>query len=170
MFNIYSTDFLDWKDFVDLKKIRLKPEKAVVNEYKEFIDNRVKVKDEVLKYIGVPYLWGGENPQAFDCSGLVQWTLKKTHNILIPRSTILQYSKWFNYFNTDFSKVKEGDLVYFKTYGTNPVSHVGVYIGNNKFVHAPNSNKEVMISNLDGYWKRKLVGFIDLNIIIEFKA
>ena len=106
LFNIYSTDFLQWKDFVDLKKIRLKPEKAVVNKYKEVVNYRDKVTNEVIKYIGVPYLWGGDDPSAFDCSGLVQWTIKKTHNILIPRTTKLQYNKWSTFFIYDLFKIK----------------------------------------------------------------
>ena len=167
LFNIYSTDFLQWKDFVDLKKIRLEPEKAVVNEYKEAVNYRDKVTNEVIKYIGVPYLWGGDNPSAFDCSGLVQWTIKKTHNILIPRTTKLQYNKWSTFFIYDLFKIKPGDIVYFKTYSSNPVSHVGIYVGDNSFIHAPNQNENVMISKIDGYWRNTFVGFLPIEIVIE---
>tara|TARA_B000000437_G_C11664041_1_gene312749 strand:- start:144 stop:806 length:663 start_codon:yes stop_codon:yes gene_type:complete len=167
LFNIYSTDFLQWKDFVDLKKIRLEPEKAVVNKYKEVINYRDKVTNEVIKYIGVPYLWGGDNPSAFDCSGLVQWTIKKTHNILIPRTTKLQYNKWSTFFIYDLFKIKPGDIVYFKTYSSNPVSHVGIYVGDNSFIHAPNQNENVMISKIDGYWRNTFVGFLPIEIVIE---
>ena len=167
LFNIYSTDFLQWKDFVDLKKIRLEPEKAVVNEYKEVVNYRDKVTNEVIKYIGVPYLWGGDNPSAFDCSGLVQWTIKKTHNILIPRTTKLQYNKWSTFFIYDLFKIKPGDIVYFKTYSSNPVSHVGIYVGDNSFIHAPNQNENVMISKIDGYWRNTFVGFLPIEIVIE---
>tara|TARA_A100001234_G_scaffold95320_1_gene84029 strand:+ start:1309 stop:1971 length:663 start_codon:yes stop_codon:yes gene_type:complete len=167
LFNIYSTDFLQWKDFVDLKKIRLEPEKAVVNEYKEIVNYRDKVTNEVIKYIGVPYLWGGDNPSAFDCSGLVQWTIKKTHNILIPRTTKLQYNKWSTFFIYDLFKIKPGDIVYFKTYSSSPVSHVGIYVGDNSFIHAPNQNENVMISKIDGYWRNTFVGFLPIEIVIE---
>ena len=167
LFNIYSTDFLQWKDFVDLKKIRLEPEKAVVNEYKEIVNYRDKVTNEVIKYIGVPYLWGGDNPSAFDCSGLVQWTIKKTHNILIPRTTKLQYNKWSTFFIYDLFKIKPGDIVYFKTYSSNPVSHVGRDVGDNSFIHAPNQNENVMISKIDGYWRNTFVGFLPIEIVIE---
>ena len=167
LFNIYSTDFLQWKDFVDLKKIRLEPEKAVVNEYKEVVNYRDKVTNEVIKYIGVPYLWGGDNPSAFDCSGLVQWTIKKPHNILIPRTTKLQYNKWSTFFIYDLFKIKPGDIVYFKTYSSNPVSHVGIYVGDNSFIHAPNQNENVMISKIDGYWRNTFVGFLPIEIVIE---
>ena len=167
LFNLYSTDFLAWKDKVDLSKIVLNPEKAKANTYDIIIDDRTKIVDEVNKYIGVPYLWGGNNPDAFDCSGLVQWTLKKTHNITIPRTTYLQYNKWSNNFNSNLSMIQKGDLVYFSTYGENPVSHVGIYIGNNQFVHAPSRNKNVMTSKISGYWKNNFIGFISTNLILN---
>lgn len=167
LFNLYSTDFLAWKDKVDLSKIVLNPEKATANTYDIIIDDRTKIVDEVNKYIGVPYLWGGNNPDAFDCSGLVQWTLKKTHNITIPRTTYLQYNKWSNNFNSNLSMIQKGDLVYFSTYGENPVSHVGIYIGNNQFVHAPSRNKNVMTSKISGYWKNNFKGFISTNLILN---
>tara|TARA_B100001094_G_C18177106_1_gene798525 strand:+ start:2181 stop:2843 length:663 start_codon:yes stop_codon:yes gene_type:complete len=167
LFNIYSTDFSQWKDFVDLKKIRLEPEKAVVNEYKEAVNYRDKVTNEVMKYIGVPYLWGGDNPSAFDCSGLVQWTIKKTHNILIPRTTNLQYNKWSNYFKNNLQQIKHGDIIYFKTYSSNPVSHVGIYIGENSFIHSPNQNSNVMISKIEGYWKNTFIGFLPIEKVLE---
>ena len=167
LFNLYSTDFLAWKDKVDLSKIVLNPEKATANTYDIIIDDRTKIVDEVNKYIGVPYLWGGNNPDAFDCSGLVQWTLKKTHNITIPRTTYLQYNKWFNNFNSNLSMIQKGDLIYFSTYGKNPVSHVGIYIGNNQFVHAPSRNKNVMTSKISGYWKNNFIGFISTNLILN---
>ena len=167
LFNLYSTDFLAWKDKVDLSKIVLNPEKATANTYDIIIDDRTKIVEEVNKYIGVPYLWGGNNPDAFDCSGLVQWTLKKTHNITIPRTTYLQYNKWSNNFNSNLSMIQKGDLVYFSTYGQNPVSHVGIYVGNNQFVHAPSRNKNVMTSKISGYWKNNFIGFISTNLILN---
>ena len=167
LFNLYSSDFLAWKDKVDLSKIVLNPEKATANTYDVIIDDRTKIVDEVNKYIGVPYLWGGNNPDAFDCSGLVQWTLKKTHNITIPRTTFLQYNKWSNNFNSNLSMIQKGDLIYFSTYGNNPVSHVGIYVGNNQFVHAPSRNKNVMTSKISGYWKNNFIGFISTNLILN---
>ena len=167
LFNLYSSDFLVWKDKVDLTNIKLEPEKAIVNNYIDFIDDRTKVTQEVKKYIGVPYLWGGDNPSAFDCSGLVQWTFKKTHNILIPRTTNLQYNKWSTFFKNDLYQIQPGDIVYFKTYSSKPVSHVGIYIGDNSFVHSPNQNENVMISKIEGYWKNTFIGFLPIEVIIE---
>ena len=79
MFNFYIDDFETWKDKVDLNSLSLEPEKAQKNNYTKSISNRDKIILEVNKYIGVPYIWGGSDPGGFDCSGLVQWTIKKNH-------------------------------------------------------------------------------------------
>ena len=98
MFDFYTDDFNLWKNRVDLTKVNLIPENAVINDYESIISNREKVTNEIIKYLGVPYIWGGSNPNGFDCSGLIQWTIKKTHDILIPRTTRLQSLKWKNQF------------------------------------------------------------------------
>ena len=167
MFNFYTDDFLVWKNKVDLKKIILIPEKAVVNQYKEVISNRDKITAEINKYLGVPYLWGGDNPNAFDCSGLVQWTLKKSLDLSIPRTTNQQYNYWKKIISNQYQNLKEGDLVYFKTFGNNPVSHVGIFIGNNTFIHSPKKNDVVKKASLNsGYWRSKLVGFLNIDLIL----
>lgn len=166
MFNFYIDDFLSWKNKVDLTKIELEPEMAVVNQYKEVISDREKITIEINKYLGVPYLWGGDNPNAFDCSGLVQWTLKKSIDLIIPRTTIQQYHNWKNLISNEFQNLKKGDLLYFKTFGSNPVSHVGIFVGNNTFIHSPKKNDFVKSSLITGYWKSKLVGFLNIDLII----
>ena len=105
MFNFYIDDFETWKDKVDLNSLSLEPEKAQKNNYTKSISNRDKIILEVNKYIGVPYIWGGSDPGGFDCSGLVQWTIKKTHDIIIPRTTRLQSSKWKNQINLNLNLV-----------------------------------------------------------------
>jgi hypothetical protein len=166
MFNFYIDDFLSWKNKVDLTKIELEPEMAVVNQYNEVISDREKITTEINKYLGVPYLWGGDNPNAFDCSGLVQWTLKKSIDLNIPRTTIQQYHNWKNLISNEFQNLKKGDLLYFKTFGSNPVSHVGIFVGNNTFIHSPKKNDFVKSSLISGYWKSKLVGFLNIDLII----
>lgn len=105
------------------------------------------------KYIGVPYLYGGSTPRAFDCSGFTSYVFK-LNGISIPRTASQQYQagSWVNK-----SQLKSGDLVFFNTSGSG-VSHVGIYIGSNKFIHA-SSSKGVMISDLDNsYWKPRYMG------------
>ncbi|MDF2988831.1 MAG: cell wall-associated hydrolase, invasion-associated protein [Eubacterium sp.] len=104
-------------------------------------------------YIGVPYVWGGESPSGFDCSGFTQYVLKK-NGISIPRVTSDQYNT-----GTSVSKsnLKVGDLVFFTTYKAGP-SHVGFYMGNGKFIHA-SSSKGVTTSSLDSsYYSSRYIG------------
>ena len=95
------------------------------------------------KYIGVPYVWGGESPSGFDCSGLVQYVFQ-VHGIRLNRTTDTQY-KHGTYVSK--SNLKPGDLVFFQNTYRAGISHVGIYIGNGKFIHA-SSSKGVTISDL----------------------
>lgn len=164
----YNRDFNTVKEefSAELATISLDPEKAEKNEYIVNLSDRDKIVDEANKYIGVPYLWGGNTPDAFDCSGLVQWVIKKSYGINIPRTTNLQYTTWKNNMVKSTSDLKKGDLIYFKTMGKTPVSHVGIYLGDNEFIHAPNKKEKVKKSKLKGYWKERYVGFIPINTIL----
>ena len=166
MFDFYTDDFNLWKNRVDLTKVNLIPENAVINDYESIIGNREKVINEIIKYLGVPYIWGGSNPNGFDCSGLIQWTIKKTHDILIPRTTRLQSLKWKNQLNYDLNEIKPGDLIYFNG-NDNSISHVGIFLSKDLFIHAPNRKELVKKSNISGYWLKRFAGFIDLNLIIN---
>lgn len=166
LFDYYEIDFIEWKDKVDLTKINLKPEKAKINRYSTSLSDREKVLKESYKYIGIPYIWGGNNPKGFDCSGLVQWILKKTHDILIERTTRLQSNKWRSELKFDLSLIKPGDLIYFKT-KKNQISHVGVYSGDNKFIHAPNRKTQVKESKLSDYWLNKFAGYLNLEVLLK---
>ena len=166
----YEGDFEDVKNTTDLNKISLDPDKAKVNNYEVKLGSRDRVNQEAKKYLGVPYVWGSENPtEGFDCSGLVRWVIKKTHGKTIPRTTMDQYRAWSRSIERSLSGVEPGDFVYFKTNGTNPVSHVGIYLGSNKFIHAPNRNDKVKISEIDKYWGDRLVGHVKLETIINQK-
>jgi len=165
----YNKDFNTVKEeySAELANLSLDPEKAEKNEYIVHLSDRDKIVGEANKYIGVPYLWGGNTPNAFDCSGLVQWVIKKSYGINIPRTTNLQYTTWKNNMVKSTSDLKKGDLIYFKTKENTKVSHVGIYIGDNEFIHAPNKKERVKVSTLKGYWRGKFVGFMPIDTVLE---
>jgi murein DD-endopeptidase len=109
-----------------------------------------------LKQCGKGYCWGGNTPmKGFDCSGLTQYSFGQGASVKIPRTAAAQYQVAYK---VPLEDAARGDLIFFKTRGQR-VSHVGIYLGADKFVHAPRTGKPIMVSKLDGYWKRRLVGF-----------
>lgn len=114
--------------------------------------DREKALEIAQSMIGVPYQYGGESPQeGFDCSGLVQYVYQQA-GIDIPRTTGQQYRR-VQAIPSRF--LRPGDLVFFTTKFNRFVSHVGIYLGDNRFIHAPSSGKTVSVDNLrDPYWRR----------------
>jgi len=111
--------------------------------------NLFKVLDE---WMGTRYRLGGSTKDGIDCSALMQILFTSLYGISIPRTAREQYD-----FSRKISRteLKEGDLVFFNTIGG--VSHVGMYLQNNKFIHASTSG--VTISDLyDEYWMKKFIG------------
>lgn len=112
---------------------------------------------------GCPYRYGGTTPQGFDCSGFTAYVFKKA-GITIPRTVSAQYHSGRGVSKSDLRK---GDLVFFTRWGIlgklfSPW-HVGIYIGNNQFVHAPSSGKSVRADSLnDPYWQGNFKGARDL--------
>ncbi len=106
------------------------------------------------KYIGVPYLWGGSTPKGFDCSGYTRYVFA-AHGISLPRTTDTQ---WRTGTAVSKANLKEGDLVFFGDTYRAGISHVGIYVGNNQFIHA-SSSKGVIITSMDNsYWASRYYG------------
>jgi cell wall-associated NlpC family hydrolase len=109
------------------------------------------------KQLKIRYRWGGASPKkGFDCSGLIQYAFKKA-NISLPRTAASQYKHTKR---ISLAQLQTGDLIFFHTRRRKSVrvNHVGMYLGRNKFIHAPRRGKTVTIAELNHYWKRKVVG------------
>jgi cell wall-associated NlpC family hydrolase len=123
-------------------------------------DDNVRLREEIVRtarrYIGVPYRWGGESPRTgFDCSGLTM-VVYRLNGLNLPRSSRQQ---WKVGRGINRSRLKKGDLVFFATAGSNRVSHVGIYAGGNKFLHAPGRGRRIQISSLSSkYYRARYVG------------
>jgi len=109
--------------------------------------------DHALKMVGRPYRQGGASPAAgFDCSGLVQFSYRQA-GVRLPRSTEAQLAASAP---VPRAHLRRGDLVFFHQEGKR-FSHVGLYVGGGRFVHAPSSGRTVRTDRLDApYWRRHL--------------
>ena len=113
-----------------------------------------KIITDAKAYIGTPYLWGGTTPKGFDCSGFVQY-IYKNNGISLPRTTSQQW-KVGTYVSK--SDLKPGDLIFLQNTYREGVSHVGIYIGDGKMIHA-SSSKGVVISSLStSYYTKHYLG------------
>ncbi|MBV8433644.1 MAG: C40 family peptidase [Candidatus Eremiobacteraeota bacterium] len=105
-----------------------------------------------LRFLGTPYVFGGDSPSGFDCSAYVQHVFGMV-GISLPRTADAQYDVG----STAVGGPQPGDLVFFQTYTYGP-SHVGIYLGNGEFVHASSSHG-VMVSKLsESYWASRYLG------------
>ena len=115
-----------------------------------------KVVSYAKSLLGKPYVWGAEGPNSFDCSGFTYYVFKNSVNITLPRTSSEQST-----YGTTVSKsnLKVGDLVFFDTDGENNgnVSHVGIYIGSNQFIHSSSSKGKVVISDFTTYYNNAFV-------------
>ncbi|MFN2381629.1 MAG: C40 family peptidase [Guyparkeria sp.] len=110
---------------------------------------------QAVAQLGTPYQWGGESAEkGFDCSGLTQHAFKAA-SIELPRTSAQQYRATQR---IERESLRPGDLVFFRLDGKR-VDHVGLYVGGDRFIHAPSSGKTVSFASLDNaYWSRKYVG------------
>ena len=112
--------------------------------------------DQAMDLLGIRYRRGGSSPEAgFDCSGFVSHVFREGLGLILPRSS-REMSKAGEVVNRD--ELRPGDLVFFNTM-RNAFSHVGIYLGDNQFVHAPRSGGRVRIEDIrDGYWMKRFNG------------
>lgn len=110
---------------------------------------------KALALLGTPYRWGGTSPDGgFDCSGMVGYVFRSALGIELPRVARAMAKDGEK---VERSSLAAGDLVFFSRRGKR-VDHVGIYVGEGRFVHAPRTGKDVEVSSLtEGYWSRKFM-------------
>lgn len=107
-----------------------------------------------IALLGTPYQFGGDGPDAFDCSGLVRYVHQEL-GIDVPRTAAEQYRASMA---VELEQLEPGDLLFFRTRG-NGVSHVAIYAGSGRFVHAPQTGRSIELGALDdSYFRRRLIG------------
>lgn len=113
-----------------------------------------RVADTAMAMRGRPYQWGGSSPATgFDCSGLVQYAYSEA-GLRVPRTVDRLYDSVDRLY---LRQLQRGDLVFFRIQGAD-AAHVGIYVGDDHFVHAPKSRSSVHVSNLkQDYWRERLV-------------
>lgn len=115
--------------------------------------------NKLMGQLGKPYRWGGTSPMTgFDCSGLVYYAYKDLVNFQIPRTANEMYHLE-GAARVNRSELENGDLVFFRIQGRGTADHVGVYVGNGKFIQSPRSGRDIQITSLsEDYWQRHYVG------------
>jgi cell wall-associated NlpC family hydrolase len=102
-----------------------------------------------MRYLGVPYVWGGSTPRGFDCSGFVMYVFAQI-GVSLPHSSYAQYGMGTP---VSLGELQPGDLVFFAG-----ASHVGIYIGGGQFIHAPHTGDVVKVSSLSGWYSATFAG------------
>jgi cell wall-associated NlpC family hydrolase len=109
-----------------------------------------------MSLIGVKYTWGGNTPESgLDCSGFIRYVFQNSMNMTLPRTAfeMAQTGK-----TIDKTELKPGDLVFFNTLGRT-FSHVGIYLGDNRFIHSPRAGRSVEVANMgQSYWTTRFTG------------
>lgn len=168
---MYKVRFGNYKDSENARRVAIKyqqqriigdffiisPQSYAINQHKNSSTKntiRKHLSHDAHQYIGVPYKWGGTTSSGFDCSGLVR-AVYRLNGINLPRTSLEQYNSGKFVSRT---KLQVGDLVFFTNNGRD-INHVGIYIGNHEFIHAPGKGKRVTKANLDNnYWVKSYKG------------
>ncbi|WP_152223650.1 C40 family peptidase [Pseudomonas sp. SCB32] len=113
-----------------------------------------RIVSRAHELIGTPYRWGGDSSdKGFDCSGLLVYLYRSIVNHELPRTTASMLAQRHKEVSRD--ELRPGDAVFFNSNGEGRISHVGLYVGNSRFIHAPRRGKAVRIDSMDNsYWQR----------------
>lgn len=121
-------------------------------------DGAKRLVHSAMGFLGVPYVRGGNNvAQGFDCSGFTRFIFEKSVGLVLPRRADEQ-ARLANLLTIPRSELKPGDLVFFNTM-RRTFSHVGIYLGEGKFIHAPRAGAVVRVEDMrDAYWSKRFTG------------
>ncbi|MCH8927174.1 MAG: C40 family peptidase [Candidatus Marinimicrobia bacterium] len=108
----------------------------------------------IRSYQGVPYLWAGDTKRGMDCSGFTMKVFQESSNYTLPHNAAAQYKLGSK---VNIRQLKLGDLVFFRDIESKGVSHVGIYVGDNKFAHASLSKGVVYSSMNQEYYRKRYV-------------
>lgn len=114
-----------------------------------------KLERIIRSYMGTPYRYGGVNRKGIDCSGLVCAVFREYDNIKLPHSSRAQYRMGKPVLR---HRIQMGDLVFFRGGIFNRINHVGIYSGQNRFIHASSTGGVIFSSFDDKYYRKNLVG------------
>ena len=121
-------------------------------------DGAKRLVHSAMGFLGVPYVRGGNNvEQGFDCSGFTRYIFEKSVGLVLPRRADEQ-ARLANLLSIPREQLKPGDLVFFNTM-RRTFSHVGIYLGEGKFIHAPRAGAVVRVEDMrDAYWSKRFTG------------
>jgi cell wall-associated NlpC family hydrolase len=119
-------------------------------------EQRAEALLQTLLMLGVDFRYGGKSPETgFDCSGLVAHVFREAYGIELPHNARAQSEMGMR---VSLSELRAGDLVFYNTLNR-PFSHVGIYLGDGRFVHAPKTGAQVRVEPIRGkYWMRRFDG------------
>jgi hypothetical protein len=133
----------------------VEPPSALPN-FHHLTDRASKLAMRAMALVGIQYTYGGNSPErGMDCSGLVQYVFKEAWGATLPRTSV-EISRVGE--SIEAHDLRPGDLVFYNTL-KRAFSHVGIYLGDNKFIHSPSPGGEIRIERMDvAYWKKRFNG------------
>lgn len=136
---------------------QVSPNSTLAVRLQTFREITKEITSEALSALGIKYRYGGNNPlSGMDCSGFVKYVFEKAWGKDLPRTASEQF-----HVGEKVSKkeLQPGDMVFFKTTRRHDVSHVGIYLGNNEFIHAPRTGEKIRVESINmNYWEKRFSG------------